>query len=825
MKPPELTRVAVEQAMDQCDLLGLDEFLRTFEFGRPRRYWVVRGDGRHYPAKATVGVACGFVPGGNSLSAAEFYGGMGEQAANGILTRLGYEIVTKDDAQADGASGAAAIRTFVDANYFKPAATRGDATVEIVSGDLHRAMGLNNAMPNVCQVLDGERLRDETGVSLIDRSEPPASSTVRYTFALPATGDWAEQEMARRFGRPIVNNIKMLAFELRDGRQIAKQRDVAGTQIWIEGRPADALLDYVPYEASQGRHSNLPARLKHQPPSQVGSRPVSKVSIENPLQLKQLLDSYTGMIDAPAPDSKPARDTFPMPLPTNLLLYGPPGTGKTFATAREAVRLCGEAIPEDRGELMEIYRSLVEKGRIGFVTFHQNFSYEDFVEGLRPSTVSDDNSNSGTATGFTLVSHEGVFQTIALKARRSGLGETSGMPAEFAGKRVFKFSLGREEDRELLQKHALEEGFIAQGWGGQIDWTEFTTYEAIADRWNEDRPGTNGNSSDILHTHRFRNLLREGDLVILASDNLNIDAIGEVGGPYQYDPSREDGYPHRRNVEWRRVFESPMPAEKLLTVDLNRRTIYELSKDNIQWASIGKLLLGANPSEPPITSGVKQFVLIIDEINRANISKVFGELITLIEPDKRLGMENALTLTLPYSKRSFGVPANLHILGTMNTADRSIALLDTALRRRFTFREMAPDPALLEPVAGIDLRKILTVINDRIEYLLDREHRIGHAYFMGLADRDALDAVMRDKVIPLLQEYFFEDWSRIRAVLGSGFIGVAKLPPPPGMKDQPERESWFVCDEFSTDAYARLVSGSEPEDDPGTEGLESGTSE
>jgi 5-methylcytosine-specific restriction endonuclease McrBC GTP-binding regulatory subunit McrB len=222
------------------------------------------------------------------------------------------------------------------------------------------------------------------------------------------------------------------------------------------------------------------------------------------------------------------------------------------------------------------------------------------------------------------------------------------------------------------------------------------------------------------------------------------------------------------------------------TLSIGTLKDYYYKKKEIRTTGVGiyypSILDKLNKYQPIIISKktVKNYVIIIDEINRGNVSQIFGELITLIEEDKRLGKDEALEVTLPYSKEKFGVPPNLYIVGTMNTADRSVEALDTALRRRFCFEEMQPKPNLIAKegklkesqgiLDDINLPRVLETINNRIEILSNRDHKIGHAYFMNVSSLEDLKATFKKNIIPLLQEYFYNDYEKIGWVLGEGFF-------------------------------------------------------
>ena len=265
----------------------------------------------------------------------------------------------------------------------------------------------------------------------------------------------------------------------------------------------------------------------------------------------------------------------------------------------------------------------------------------------------------------------------------------------------------------------------------------------------------------------FINRMNIGDYVVsYAKRSTSIDSVGVIEGEAIYEPERGE-YQYSRKIKW--LFTDVEYEVKEIN---SGKYLPNFEISNMTHMKIADLLsLVQNDLDVDKSAAKKPYVFVIDEINRGNISKIFGELITLIEDTKRGGMPEAASAILPYSGDEFSVPSNVYILGTMNTADRSIALMDTALRRRFQFIEMMPNTDVLEgiEVEGLNIAAMLNVINERIKFLYDREHTIGHAFFTGLRKEPTvqkLAGIFEKSVIPLLQEYFYEDYQKIQLVLG-----------------------------------------------------------
>lgn len=480
------------------------------------------------------------------------------------------------------------------------------------------------------------------------------------------------------------------------------------------------------------------------------------------LLLNQNYRSLSGEIESYVGNKDVTEEGGKMMQQKNTILYGPPGTGKTYTVAEKALEIVMpqqyKQIMGDRIAVMEAYKKLSEQNRIAFCTFHQSFAYEDFVEGLR----SDEEGK--------FILQDGIFKRICDTATLRETKDVSVYNFDENEIEFYKMSLGgtQEEDGEDIYNYCIDNNCIALGWGGNIDYKGCLDRQAVYEKFYS----CNAEDDRVFNVdaiNRFKNWMKKDDIIFISEGNHKIRAIAKVIGDYNYIEDSEIRYKHFREVEWLYYGEAIGVDQILKEKVLSQQTIYQFGKIDLNIQQIKRLLTKTKP----VNEETDNYVLIIDEINRGNISKIFGELITLIEDDKRIDATNEIKAILPYSKKSFGIPSNLYIIGTMNTADRSISMMDTALRRRFHFEELMPQPNLLpEKVGNIEVQKMLKVLNERIEFLIDRNHTIGHAYFIkeNLTFEELVE-IMKFKVIPLLQEYFYEDWEKVELVLG----GAGKL--------------------------------------------------
>lgn len=480
--------------------------------------------------------------------------------------------------------------------------------------------------------------------------------------------------------------------------------------------------------------------------------------------------------------------------PLNTILFGPPGTGKTYHTITHAIAILeGQTIAavqnRARQEVKAAFDAYVAQGQVAFVTFHPSFSYEDFVEGIKPrlnrseDADAETQTNGGAVTDLQYEIADGVFKQICERAAAYQAYANSPdftFPTSFgavlAKARFAKLSLGNvlNPEDQAVYEYCIAQNRIGLGWGADYNCTPYENETALVESLKA-QGETHRPTLNMLKAFRF--WLQKDDIVLISDGLTRIRAIGRVTGPYFYDAKASIPYRHFRTVEWL-AKEVKIPVHEVYAKQFSQQTFYPLYDGLIR-----KPFFQERVARKP-----KPHVLILDEVNRGQVAHIFGELITLLEPDKRLGQPEAVTLTLPYSKRNFGVPDNLYILGTMNTADRSVAALDTALRRRFVFQAQLPQAALLPETltdAPVNLRRLLETLNARLERLLDQDHTIGHAYFLPIQTFEELQTVFARQILPLLQEYFFRDPARIGMVLGRSFVQPQTEPRTfaPGFRD------------------------------------------
>jgi 5-methylcytosine-specific restriction endonuclease McrBC GTP-binding regulatory subunit McrB len=440
----------------------------------------------------------------------------------------------------------------------------------------------------------------------------------------------------------------------------------------------------------------------------------------------------------------------------NQILFGPPGTGKTYNSINKAISIVNADfdLRQDRTFVKDEYDRLEKEGQILFTTFHQSMSYEDFIEGIKP--IAQDSGDS-----VTYGIEPGIFKIACARAAYlcyKKYAKVKGVKSTFNFEELYNAFL--ESIRPAIKQGKFPTYKTMTG--KDVEIYEINSQNSIKAR----AKGSKATHVAPLTEDNIEKLYNK------FSKLSEIEDLQAVRDTTQVSPRSTEFYAIFGAIkEFERTFK---PDISIVEEDADIDTTEDSEKQKKFTAGV------YNEAIKDFGREAEPVVLIIDEINRGNVSQIFGELITLIEDDKRFGKLEGLELLLPYSKKKFGVPPNLYIIGTMNTADRSVEALDTALRRRFTFEEIPPIYGLEElqyEFAGSKAFEILQVLNKRIEKLLDKDHQIGHSYFIlkeGENSNDKMITSFYKCIIPLLQEYFFGDFGKIGLVLGEGFVNLKK---------------------------------------------------
>ncbi|RRA94804.1 McrB family protein [Paenimyroides viscosum] len=414
-------------------------------------------------------------------------------------------------------------------------------------------------------------------------------------------------------------------------------------------------------------------------------------------------------------------------IPLNQILFGAPGTGKTYNTKRIAVEIINGEKQRTREEINTEYEDLVNTKQIVFTTFHQSLSYEDFIEGIKPIIFEDSDENKSVVYEIK----NGIFKDLCQQA----------------------------QIQSKVIKNEIENYDFNSAWNDLVE-----------------------EINSFIQNEKIYELP-----ILTLNKSLNVTEVTNNGNLRLKPKSNAEALEYTVSYNRAKKLQEAFPDLTLVkNIDKEFRSVIGGSNSTAYWSVLNYINNKISSNSKSRTAEKilpsKKHVLIVDEINRGNVSAIFGELITLLEEDKRKGNKEQTEVILPYSNEKFSVPNNVYLIGTMNTADRSVEALDTALRRRFSFIEMQPNPEILSnsEYKDVDLKQLLTTINQRIEVLIDKDHQIGHSYFIGIQNLEELKLVFKDKIIPLLEEYFYGDFGKIGLVLGASFIyqeeNTAKFP-------------------------------------------------
>lgn len=477
-----------------------------------------------------------------------------------------------------------------------------------------------------------------------------------------------------------------------------------------------------------------------------------------------------------------------------IILFWPPWTGKTYSI---------KDVIEKHSNEWKTYEQLKKEWRVEFITFHQSFSYEEFIEWIKPELDWD-------SEDIKYKIEEGIFKKISNKFIDNIYSNS--LVANWvidSSKNFYKLSLWEYWINDDVYDYCISNNCISLWYGKDFDYTNI--YNKVKDNFFNNKTVDQFKNIikkekiewitpfDIQAIEYFIEFMKKWDYVFISKWNFKLRAIWKIVWDYEYSNDSWIEYKHFRKVEWL-LKNVDIDVKDFFDRKFSQMSIYSLEKNRLNFDIINSYLSTNSivsidestkkellknfykktcDERKELLLNQKKYYLVIDEINRWNISKIFGELITLLESDKRLWEGNELTTKLPYSKEEFWIPPNLYLVATMNTSDKSIVSLDTALRRRFWFVEMIPNYNLLKEKGAtfdwISVSDLLRKLNQRIEYLLDKDHLIWHSYFLKIESIEDLKSVFYNEIIPLLEEYFYWEEEKIKLVIWDDFFEENKI--------------------------------------------------